>query len=190
MLKYLVIVGAIVQLFGVFWYIKETLRGQTKPNKVTWLMWSAAPFIATAAALSDGVSWAVLPVFMSGFGPFLVLLASFVNPKACWKIEHFDYICGFCSILALLLWWITKEPSIAIALAIVSDGFAATPTLIKCWRYPETETAAAYSTGLFNSLTSFAAIRIWSFSEYAFPVYLVIINTSLFFSVFRKRLFS
>jgi len=188
MLKYLVIVGAVVQLWGVFWYMKETLRGETKPNKVTWLMWSVAPFIATAAAVSDGVSWAVLPVFMSGFGPFMIFLSSFVNKKSYWKLGYFDYLCGFCSALALIFWGITKEPNIAIGFAIISDGFAAIPTLIKCWKYPETETAAAFSTGLFNSLTSFAAIKTWGFSEYAFPVYLVAINSSLLLSVLKRKI--
>lgn len=188
MLKYLVIVGAIVQLWGVFWYIKETLHGETKPNKVTWLMWSVAPFIATAAAVSDGVSWAVFPVFMSGFGPFMIFISSFVNKKSYWKLGRFDYLCGFCSVLALIFWGITKEPNIAIGFAIISDGFAAIPTLIKCWKYPETETAAAFSTGLFSSLTSFAAIKAWGFSEYAFPVYLVVINSSLLLSVFKRKI--
>jgi hypothetical protein len=188
-LPYLVFVGAAVQLAGVISYIKETIKGNTKPNKVTWLLWSVAPLIATFAALADGVRWSVLPVFMSGFGPLLVLLASFVNKKSYWKLEKFDYLCGLCSVLALVLWGITKEPVIAIVFAIASDAFAAIPTLMKSWKYPETETVDAYTTGLFNSLTSFAAIKMWSFAEVAFPVYLCIVNSSLIISVFRKRIF-
>jgi hypothetical protein len=187
-LQYLVFVGAAVQLVGVISYIKETLKGNTKPNKVTWLLWSVAPLIATFAAISSGVKWSVLPVFMSGFGPLLVLLASFVNKNSYWKLEKFDYLCGLCSVLALVLWGITKEPAIAIIFAIASDAFAAVPTLIKSWKFPETETIDAYTTGLFNSLTSFAAIKMWSFAEVAFPVYLVIVNSSLIFSVLRKRI--
>jgi hypothetical protein len=49
--------------------------------------------IATGAALSDGVRRAVLPVFISGFGPFLIFVSSFVNKKAYWKLEKSDYIC-------------------------------------------------------------------------------------------------
>ena len=188
MIKYIVIIGAIVQLYGIFFYIKETLRGDTKPNKVTWLMWSVAPLIATAAGLADGVSWAVLPVFMSGFGPLLVFLASFINPNAYWKLERLDYICGFLSVLALILWVITKEPIVAIVFAMASDAAAAVPTLIKCWKHPETESDIAYSTGLFNSLTSFAAIRAWAFSEYAFAMYLVIMNSLLFSAINRIKL--
>lgn len=189
MFQYLVFVGAAVQLAGVFSYIKETIKGNTKPNKVTWLLWSVAPLIATLAAISDGVKWSALPVFMSGFGPLLVLLASFINKSAYWKIEKFDYLCGLCSVLALVLWGVTKEPAIAIIFAIASDALAAIPTLIKSWKHPETETVDVYTTGLFNSITSFAAIRIWNFAEIAFPIYLMVINSSLIFSVLRKRIF-
>ena len=188
-LQYLVFVGAAVQLAGAISYIKETLKGNTKPNKVSWLLWSVAPLIATFAAISDGVRWSVLPVFMSGFPPLLVLLASFVNKKSYWKLEKFDYLCGLCSVLALVLWGITKEPVIAIIFAIASDAFAAIPTLMKSWKYPETETVDVYAAGLFGSLTIFAAVKMWSFTEVAFPVYLVMVNSSLVISILRKRIF-
>lgn len=188
MFQYVVLIGASVQLVGIFFYIRETVRGETKPNKVTWLMWSVAPLIASAAAFSDGVRWAALPVFMSGFAPLLVFISSFVNPKSYWKLETFDYICGACSILALVLWGITKEPLIAIIFAILSDGFAAIPTIIKSWKHPDTESVEAYTTGLFNSLTSFFALRTFGISELAFPIYLVLVNSSLILAVYKGKL--
>lgn len=187
MFQYLVLVGAAVQTIGIANYIKEILWGGCKPNKVTWLMWSIAPLIATFAAFSDGVRWSVLPVFMSGFGPLLVFITSFLNPNAYWKLERFDYLCGACSILALVFWWITKDPNIAIIFAIASDGFAAVPTLIKLWKYPETETVSPFTSGLFSALTSFAAIKAWGFSSYAFPIYLVVINAFLIFCFYRRK---
>jgi hypothetical protein len=188
-LQYLVILGVAVQFIGIGSYIKETLKGNTKPNKVTWLMWSVAPLIATFAALSDGVRLAVLPVFIAGFGPLLVFAASFINKDSYWKLRKLDYVCGICSILALILWAITKEPVIAIIFSIVSDGLAAVPTAIKAWFYPETEDVSPYTTGLFCVITSFAAIKQWNFSSYAFPVYLVIVNCFLIFFITRKKLF-
>ncbi|MBI2452851.1 MAG: hypothetical protein HYV55_01300, partial [Parcubacteria group bacterium] len=94
MFQYLVFVGAFVQLLGGAVYIKDTIWGQTKPNRVTWFLWMLAPYIGTAAAIADGVSWAILPVFMAGFIPMCTLLASFVNKKAYWKLGTFDYACG------------------------------------------------------------------------------------------------
>ena len=186
-LQYLVFVGLVVELIGTSFYIKETIWGNTRPNRVTWLMWSIAPLIATFAAVSKGVGWAVLPVFMAGFSPFLVFVSSFINKNSYWRLKKFDYFCGFCSLLALILWGITKEPNVAIIFSIVSDGSATIPTLVKAWRMPETESASAYIVGLINALTTFAAIKIWDFASLGFPVYLVIACSLLLFSICRKK---
>ncbi|NTV55279.1 MAG: hypothetical protein HGA16_02150 [Candidatus Moranbacteria bacterium] len=187
MLQYLVFVGVFVNVIGASAYIRDTLRGETQPNRVTRLLWSVSTFTAAFAALQDGVGLAALPVFASGFIPLLIFLASFVNPKAYWELHVFDYACGFFSVLALVLWYVTKEPAVAIVFAIVSDGFALIPTLVKSWKFPESESVIAYVTGLFSALTSFAAMKTWSFSELAFPTYLVISCLSLIYAIERKR---
>jgi len=188
MLQYIVLIGAGVNLAGAYVYIRDTLRGETKPNRVSWLIWSIVPMIASVAAISDGVRWAALPVFMSGFVPLLVFLASFANPKAYWKLEKFDYICGGLSILALALWGITKDPLVAIVFSIAGDGFAVIPTVVKSLKHPETESVVAYITGLFNALTSFFALKTFGISELAFPIYLVLANLFLISGVYLGRL--
>ncbi len=188
MLQYLVFMGAAANIYGSLLYIKYVVRGDTKPNRVSWLMWSIAPLIATAAEFSDGVRWAVLPVFLSGFTPIMTLIASFFNPNAYWKITRFDYYCGFFSLLALVLWGITKEPVIAIVFAIVSDFFATIPTLIKAWRYPETESGSTYWGGLVSALTGFFAIQAWIFSAYAFLMSIMVQNSLILFAIYRRRL--
>ncbi len=190
MLEYLVFVAAFATLVATYVYISSMFKGVAKPNRMSWLMWSIAPFIAAAAAISNGVGWAVLPVFMSGFSPFLIFTASFVTKKAHWKLASFDYVCGILSGLALVLWYVTKDPNVAITFAIASDGLAAIPTLTKAWNHPETESAWPFIVGAFNALTSFGAATMWTFSEYAFPLYLIAINVMLSFSVYNKKLVS
>ena len=189
MLQFLVFVGALATSIGAIAYIRGTLAGLTKPNKITWLMWSIAPLIAFSAGLSDGVGWAVLPVFTAGFFPLVIFLVSFINPSAYWKLQVSDYICGFFSVLALILWAVTKNPNIAIALAIISDGFAGAPTLIKAWQYPETESGLLYLASIFSALTGLLAVKNWMFSEYAFNVYLVSMGILLTVAVYRKKFF-
>jgi hypothetical protein len=189
MWKYIVILGAIVQLSGIFYYVKDVIKGRAKPNKVTWLLWSIAPIIGTFAAISSGVRWAVLPVFMSGFAPLLVFIFSLFSKKSYWRIEKFDYVCGFFSIFALILWAITSQPLVAIIFAIFSDFSAGIITLKKAWLYPETETQAPYSTGVFSALTSFFAIIIWTPANFLFPAYLVFMNGLILFAIYRKKIF-
>lgn len=195
MIQYIVILWAIVSLWWCFVYLKETIKGKTKPNRITRLMWAIAPMIAAWAALSAGIHRAALPVFMSWFWPLLIFVASFFNKKSYWKLEKIDYICWISSVLALVLWRLTKEPAIAIIFAIISDIFAAIPTLIKWRKYPETETVQAFMGWLFSALTAFFALKIFSFTELAFPIYLVIMNLMLIGSItigkkIKKRILS
>ncbi|MCX6779811.1 MAG: hypothetical protein NT034_01370 [Candidatus Magasanikbacteria bacterium] len=188
MIQYIVIVGAIVQLYGISSYIKETLLGNTKPNRMTWLLWSIAPLIGVTAAIVDGVSLlAVLPVFMAGFGPFLVFIVSFINKNSYWKLEKFDYLCGFFSIISLVIWWLTKQPVIAIIFAIISDALAATPTIIKSRLHPETETVDPFVAGAFSAATSFFAIKYWTLSAILFPLYLICVNSTLVTMAYKHR---
>lgn len=189
MVQYLVFVGAIVMFYGSLSYIWATLRGETKPNKVTWLLWGIAPLIGTAAAFSDGVRLATLPVLVTGMVPLIVFAASFVNKNAYWKLARVDYICGFIAILALVLWRITDDPIIAIQFAILSDALAALPTFIKSWKFSETESGIAYTTGIIGNATSFFAIKTGNFSEWAFPVCLVATNALIALAIYRKRIF-
>jgi len=188
MLQYLVIVGSALQFYGIAVYAKDTIKGDTKPNRVTWLLWGATPLIAAVAAFTDGVRWAALPAFASGIGSLIVFLASFINKKAYWRLNKFDYFCGAFSILALLFWYLTKDPLVAIMLAIVSDFFATIPTLIKAWLYPETENITPYVTGLLNLATPFFAIKNWVLAEYIFPLYCVLMGAVLLFAVVRKKM--
>ncbi len=187
-MQYLVLLGAAALLYGIALYIRDIFRGETKPNLVTWSLWTAAPLIASIAAFANGVRWAALPTFMVGFGPLLVVIAALVKRNAMWRLSWFDYFCGFFSLAALVLWMLTKDPNIAITLSIISDGLAALPTLKKAWEFPETESGIVYILALFNILTTFLVLREYSFSEIAFPIYNTIVNIALSVSVYRKRL--
>lgn len=190
-LENLVFVGAFIQIIALVPYGLEVIRGTTKPNRISWLLWSIAPMIGAIAAFSKGVGWAALPVFMSGFSPLIIFLLTIFNKKSYWELKTFDYYCGGASVIALVLWAITKDANIAIVFAIISDGLAAAPTLIKSWTHPESETPVAYLISLLAVLTTFAAITTKDFTSLAFPIYLTFINSSLWLtptiSKFGKR---
>jgi hypothetical protein len=188
MIEYLIFAVVIATLLSAFAYIRSMFKGSTKPNRISWLMWAIAPFIAVAAAKSSGVGWAVVPVFMSGLSPFLIFVASFLTKKAYWKLSVFDYVCGVLSGLALVLWYVTSNPNVAIVFAIASDGLATVPTFTKAWRYPETESVWPFITGVFGASSGLAAVTLWAFSEYAFPAYLLAVNAMLLIAICNKKL--
>ena len=185
--NFIVFIGAICGTIGAAFYIIDTLKGKTQPNRVTWLLWSITSFIALAAALSKGISWSAFPVFIIGLTSILTFFSSFVNPKAYWKLGRKDYICGLLSILALVLWGITSDANIAILFSILSDLAATLPTVIKAWKSPESESSSAYFGGLINSLSTFFVVKTWAFAEIGFVSYNILIILVILIAIYIKR---
>ncbi len=190
MLQYLVILWAIANIWWTAWYIKDTLKGKTKPNRITRLIRAVAPLIATFSALHEGITRSILPVFIAGFCPLLVFLSSFYNKQAYRKIEKLDYICLGLSIIALILWFTTHNAILVIIFAILSDLFAAIPTIIKARKYPETETMICYIWGLFSASTSFFAIQSRQFIEIWFPIYLILMCGTVIIWILRGKYYN
>ncbi len=186
---WLVVLSVFIGTIGSYAYIRDTLKGKSKPNRVTWGMWALLPLIGSAAAVSAHADiWATVRIFTGGFFPLLVFLASFVNPKSYWKLTFFDFLCGACSLFALMVWGITSSPIFAILIAAIGDGFATLPTLRKAWTNPETETGFTYITSFVSVLLIIPSIPNWNIENSAFQIYLLIANTLLLFVVYRKRL--
>ncbi|MCC7304478.1 hypothetical protein IT418_03660 [bacterium] len=175
-----IIIGTLIGTIGSLAYLVDTVKGKVKPNKVSFLLWSIAPFIAFFAQMKQGVGLESLMTFSVGFLPLLIFAASFVNKEAEWKITRQDLICGILSILGLIIWLITKVGNVAIFFSIVADGLAALPTIIKAYKYPETEIAwpwLATSIGVILTLLTMSSL---TFANSGFIIYILVVNALIF----------
>lgn len=167
-----VILGAFINLLGGISYIKDTIQGKIQPNRVSWGLWALAVAIAFSAEVSQGVGIQSLATFMVGFTPLLIFLASFVNKKAYWKLTKFDLLCGALSIIGLILWFVTKIGNIAILFSIFADLMAGVPTLVKSYKFPETENWIEFMSSFISVSIAMLTIKSWTFAYYAFPLYI------------------
>lgn len=175
-----VLLAALINFIGTLSYLTATIKGQTKPNKVTWFLWALAPLIAFSAQMQEGVGLPALMTFMVGFSPLLIFLASFINKSSVWKITKFDILCGTFSLLGLFFWILTQTSTIAILFSILADAFAGIPTIVKAYKNPETENATVFLLAGTGSLITLLTIKTWTFAYFGFPVYIFLICTILF----------
>lgn len=175
-----VIFGAFLVLLGSVDYLVSTLRGKTRPNKVTWLLWALAPLTAFYAEIKQGVGLQSLATFIVGFVPLIILIGSFFNKKARWKIGKLDISCGILAFLGIILWYITKIGNMAIFFSILADSLAAFPTIVKSYQYPETERSTIYFFAIINGFIALLANTKWNFEHIGFPLYIFFVNLILF----------
>lgn len=183
-----VILGGLVNLTGISRYVIDTIKGGTKPNRATWLLWAIIPFIAFSAELKQGVGLLSVMTLVIGVGPLIVFLASFADRKSYWKLDNFDKACGVLAFLAIVAWIATSNGDLAIVLSMLAHFLACIPTLIKAYKKPETESSIVYMTGVTSTAITLLTIKHWSFANFGFPLYIMLISIVCILVVERPRL--
>lgn len=175
-----IIVGTLIGAAGTVAYLIQTVKGRVKPNRVSFLLWSVIPFIAFSAQISQGVGLEALMTFSTGFLPLTVFIASFANKQAEWKLTRFDLMCGVLSVVGLVLWMITKVGNVAIFFSIVADALAAIPTLVKAYKYPDTEIAWPWIATVVGIILTLLTISNFTFANSGFIIYILVLNTLIY----------
>lgn len=182
-----VIIGTLIGAMGGVVYFLNTLKGKIKPNRVSFLLWSIAPFIAFAAQIKQGVGIESLMTFSTGFLPLMTFIGSFVNKQAEWKLTRFDLACGVLSLLGLVLWLVTRVGNVAITFSILADGLAAIPTIVKAYKYPHTEIAWPWLATVVGVVLTLLTLDALTFANSGFIIYILVVNL-LIFSLVQFRI--
>ena len=175
-----IIIGTLIGAVGSVAYLIDTVKGKVKPNRVSFLLWSIAPLIAFFAQIQQGVGLEALMTFSTGFLPLTVFIASFVNKQAEWKLTRFDLLCGILSLLVLVLWIITRVGNVAIFFSIVADGLAALPTIVKAYKYPDTELAWPWIATVVGVVLTLLTLSTFTFANSGFILYILVVNIVIF----------
>ena len=187
----LIIISVVVFLYGYYHYLSDTIKGLTKPNRMSQLCWSIGALVAAGAAISSNAEWnSVIPTLLTGIISLIIFIVSFLNKQAYWKTTRIDYTCGAFSIVAMLLWLVVDLPTYAIWFAILSDFAATAPTIGKSLMDPESETGKAYILEWMSIVIVLPTIKSIDIQDTAYTFYLLLSNFIIIFSIYRYRLYN
>ncbi len=174
--EYFAVIGSVIASTGGAYYAYLTIRGRVKPNKVTWFFWSAFPLIGFVAQIAQGVGLIAWATFVAGVPPVLVLFGSLFNKDAYWAIRNIDYWFAAAGILSVIAWQFTAIPDIAFTFALLADLLVTLPTVVKAYQFPETENWKSYGISAFGFFLAILTVHEWTYENYAFVVYLFLLN--------------
>ena len=164
-----VFLAAFLSLIGAYGYLRDTLRGETSPNRVTWGLWGLEGVLAFVVEIQQHVGLAAVMTLMLGFVPCVVIVASFKNPHSVWKIGSFDLFCGAISVAGLVVWAVINQPTIALLSFVAADQVAALPTVRKSWIAPASESPRVFFMGFLNCGITLLTLRHFTTAGVLFP---------------------
>ena len=167
------ITAGIVQAVSIIPYIWSMIRGTTRPNIVSWSLWTLEQIIAVAALWSAGASWPIIILVAATFNTALVLVLCLFG----YGYKHFGLLDGVCLVLALAalgLWYITSDPLIALVLSVAADFSATLPTIAKVWKEPGSELAWSWLMVVAAGALALIATTKLDVANLIWPIYFVL----------------
>lgn len=174
-MAYFSLVGAgasLLLLALIIPYIRSIVTSTTRPSAVSWFGWATLFIIATAAQASKGVDWSLAIPLISSISTTSIAFTALYMGRAVWT--RADGICIALTILAIILWAITKEPLTALVLSMVADLSVTIPTIIKTYQDPSSEPATLWVLYVIGVVLEVAATQSFTVYNLLFPVYTVI----------------
>jgi hypothetical protein len=185
------ILSAVVLIVGGIPYLKNIHDRKIRPHVLSWIGWSFITAIGAFSMLASGSEWVVAILFANTFLCISIAVYSIVRKVGVWSASSYDFILFGLGLLGLILWQVSGLPIIAIIFAILADFCFGLPTIIKAFKNPKSETYFVWLASTVSGLLSLFAIKQYTFSEIAYPLYLFIFDIIvllLVLKIIKKRL--
>ncbi|MFA6476457.1 MAG: hypothetical protein WCV68_03540 [Candidatus Paceibacterota bacterium] len=166
-------------------YLISIFKGEAKPERASWLIWTILGVISFLSQMAKGADASLWLVGVQVLGDALIfILAIWYGMRGFAKR---DKVALAFAGLSLILWYITKEPAIALFLAIAIDASGAILTIIKSYEEPDTEPLLAWILTFLGGFFGMFAVGSWDWVLLAFPIYIFVINIAIVASILLGR---
>ncbi len=177
--------AGVLLLWANIKYSLSVRRGETRPNRVTWAIWTTIGFILLGSYYAIGATNTLWLPIAQVISQLIVTYFAFKYSKGKW--ERLDRICLAGAALSLVLWWQSGVPLVALLMNIVMDILGAIPTIKKIYSEPDSEDIVCWGMSFGASVLNLCAIENFSLAFVVFPVYLFVLNITILTLLTRPK---
>lgn len=168
------IIATVMALVSYIPYIRNMITGKTKPHAFSWLVWGILTAIAFVGQVSEGAGpGAWVTGFTACVSFFIFITALRTREK---DISNSDWLSLVGAGFALLLWWATSGPLLAVILITLIDALGFFPTFRKSYNKPYEETAITFAISALKFVVAIIALENLTPVTWLYPASLVFMN--------------
>jgi hypothetical protein len=179
------ILSGIVSVLDPLPYIRDVLRGTTRPHRGAWFIWSALATVALASQLADGAGWSVVMVAAQAFATGLIF--AFSIRRGVGGFSPWDITLLTIAALGVVGWLVSSTPVVATACVVLADTIGVCLMLPKTWRDPRSETTSTFALASAAGCLSVLAVAELDASLLLYPVYFFLANGLIAVVIVARR---
>lgn len=171
------LISAVLILIAVPPYVIDTIKGKTKPERVTWLIFGVLGLIAFVSQITLGASWSLL---FSGLDTTASILVFILAVKyGVGGHTRLDIGALTVASIGVVIAILAKEPVISLLGVVIADLSGMVLTIKKTFINPESETTISWLLVGTASLFGLLAVGKLSYGILLYPFYLMVANYSV-----------
>jgi hypothetical protein len=174
------VLGVLAVLVGIadtVPYVRDTVRGATRPHRGTWLIWSVLAVIAFFSQRADGASWSLLLVAGQAVLTGVIFLLAIRRGEG--GVSRGDLAMIALAGAGVVGWLVADEPIVATACVVAADLVAVALMVPKTWRDPSSETLITFVLGSLAGALAAGAVGALDASLLLYPVYYCLGNAAI-----------
>ena len=179
-----VLAGAVGAADGVP-YIRDVLRGATRPHRATWLIWSGLSIVVVLSQWADGASFSLI---MPATGAVLTSLVFVLAiRRGVGGVSTPDRVMVGVAAAGVLGWVLAAQPVVATVCVVAADLIGVAIMVPKTWLDPHSETLATYALGSLSGALAAGAVGELDVALLVYPVYYCLANGALATLIAQRR---
>lgn len=177
------VVAGFLFVGGFVPYIKAILRGETKPAKASWIIWTSLDLTLLAGMIAENTVNGQIVGAVAG--AMIVIGLTMKYGTAGWTRS--DIRCLIGAILGITLWLIFKNPNFGILMSCGVAFVGSFPTFISAWEDPSREDKIAWTIFWISCVCAMFAIPHLTLADVAQPVTFFLIETIMMFILYVRK---
>ena len=179
------VLAGVVGVADTIPYVRDTLRGATRPHRGTWLIWGVLAVVVCLSQRADGASWSlVMAAAQAGLTTLTFLLAIRLGEGG---VSTADLCLIAIAGAGVVGWIVADEPMVATACVIGADLIGAAMMVPKVHRDPDSETLVTFAGASAGGALAAGAVGAVDLSLLAYPVYYCLSNAALALLIHHRR---
>jgi hypothetical protein len=166
-------------------YVRDTLRGATRPHRGTWLIWGVLAIVVCLSQRADGASWSlVMAATQAVLTALIFLLAIRLGDGG---LSTPELVMIAIALAGVAGWIIAQEPLSATVCVVVADLIGAALMVPKTYHNPHSETLATFVLASLSGALAAAAVGTLDPSLLLYPAYYCLINGAIALLIHHRR---
>jgi hypothetical protein len=166
-------------------YVRDTLRGATRPHRATWLIWGVLAVVVCLSQYADGAAWSLVMAAVQAVLTSLIFVLSIRRGEGGLRASEAVMIAV--AGVGVIGWIVADEPLVATACVVAADVIGAAMMIPKTYRDPESETLITFVLASVGGALAAGAVGAVDLSLLLYPVYYCLVNGALALLISHRR---